>query len=231
MQDDSRGSSLSRRRVLAGAASAAGVWATPSVLKFDRVAAATGSCGVAPVQVDWSNFAPTTTMPASVVANDGTVVSFALSGSTSLLAAGYAGNILAATRGALTDYLALGLQNARNGAGIRLDIRLSAPRQICFTMTDVDRASGAWEDSVAVRAWLGGANVPINVGDLILQGPSVINIPINTVRGVASEGNSSSLANVDFSAPQEVDRVQLRYYDATSWTNLQVIGIHDLRWC
>ena len=72
------------------------------------------------IQVDWTSFAPTSTMPASVTANDGTVVSFALTGNTSLLQPGYVGNIRTGTRGALTDYMALGMRGARNGAGVTL---------------------------------------------------------------------------------------------------------------
>ena len=38
-----------RRLVAGGAVATAALWAAPSVTTFDRVAAATGSCGIAPV--------------------------------------------------------------------------------------------------------------------------------------------------------------------------------------
>ena len=222
---------VSRRHVLAGSAVAAGTWAAPSVVTLDRVAAATGSCGAAPLRFDWSTIAPTSTMPASITANDGTVVSFALSGSTGLLAGGYAGNIRTGTRGARSDYMALGMRGARNGAGVTLTMSFSQPVQACFEVTDVDRAANSWEDSINFTASVGGVNVPVTAADLVPQGSSVVNVGANGVRGVASEPNSSPNANVLFSAPAEVDQISLAYFDDTRWRATQVIGIHDLRWC
>lgn len=222
---------VSRRHVLAGSVIAAGTWAAPSVLTLDRVAAATGSCGAAPLRFDWSSIAPTTTMPASITANDGTVVSFSLTGSTGLLAGGYVGNVRTGTRGARTDYMALGMNGARNGAGVTLTMSFSQPVQACFEITDVDRARNSWEDSLTLTASVGGTNVPISPADLVPQGTSVANVGANGVRGVASEPNSSANANVLFTAPAEVDVVSMGYFDNTRWTSTQVIGIHDLLWC
>jgi hypothetical protein len=59
----------------------------------------------------------------------------------------------------------------------------------------------------------------------------VVNVGPNGVIGVASEPNSSPLANVVFTAPAEVDLISMAYFDNTRWTATQVIGIHDLRWC
>jgi len=222
---------ISRRHVLAGSAVAAGAWVAPSVLTLDRVGAATGSCGTAPVRFDWSTIAPTGTMPASITANDGTVVSFALSGSTFLLAGGYAGNVRTGTRGARADYMALGMSGARNGNGVTLTMTFSQPVQVCFEVLDVDRASRSWEDSLTFTASVGGTNVPINAVDLTPVGTSVTNVGSNGAVGITSEPNSSAAANLVFNAPAEVDRVVMNYFDSTRWTSVQVIGIHDLRWC
>lgn len=222
---------ISRRQVLAGSAVAAGVWVAPSVLTLDRVAAAAGSCGVAPLRFDWSTIAPTNSMPSSITANDGTVVRFALSGSTNLLENGYTGNIRTGTRGGRNDYMALGMSGARNGAGVTLTMTFSQPVQVCFEVLDVDRANNSWEDSLTFTASVGGSNVPIGSGDLTPVGSSVVNVGSNGAIGVASEPNSSDASNLIFSAPSEVDRVEMRYFDLTRWTAVQVIGIHDLRWC
>ncbi len=222
---------VSRRHMLAGSAVAAGVWVAPSVLTLDRVAAATGSCGVAPLRFDWSTIAPTSSMPASITANDGTVVSFALSGSTGLLASGYTGNVRTGQRGARNDYMALGMSGARNGAGVTLTMSFSQPVQVCFEVLDVDRANNSWEDSLTFTASVGGTNVPISAVDLTPVGTSVINVGTNGAIGVASEPNSSAAANLVFNAPSEVDRVVMTYFDVSKWTAVQVIGIHDLRWC
>lgn len=170
-------------------------------------------------------------MPASITANDGTVVSFALGGSTGLLATGYTGNVRTGTRGARTDYMALGLVGATNGAGVTLTMSFSQAVQACFEVTDVDRANGSWEDSINFTASNGGTNVAISATDLVPQGPSVVNVGANGAIGVASEGNSSSRANLLFTAPSNVDQVVMSYFDNTTWTSTQVIGIHDLRWC
>ena len=230
MSDSSR--TISRRRVLAaGSAVTAGAWVAPSVLALDRVSAATGSCGVAPLRFDWSSIAPTTALPPSITANDGTVVSFALTGDTNLLLAAFDGDVRTGTRGARTDYLGLGLTGATGGQGVTLTMTFSKPVQACFEMLDIDRAEGVWEDSVTVSASVGGANVPISAADFLPMGPSVAVVANDTIRGVGSEGNSSDLANVDFNSPAEVDEIQLDYYDLTGFTGGQVIGIHDLRWC
>ncbi len=226
-----QGFRVSRRHMLAGSAITAGTWIAPSVLTLDRVAAATGSCGVAPLRFDWSTIAPTTAMPASITANDGTVVSFALSGSTGLLAGGYTGNVRTGSRGARTDYMALGMSGARNGNGVVLTMSFSQPVQACFEVLDVDRANGSWEDSLTFSASIGGANVPLSVADLTPVGTSVANVGTNGAIGVSSEPNSSDAANLVFNAPSEIDRVVMSYFDVTKWTAVQVIGIHDLRWC
>jgi len=170
-------------------------------------------------------------MPGSITALDGTVVSFAMTGSTGLLHPNFQGNVRTGDRGALFDYMGIGLDGATNGAGVTLTMTFSNPVQACFMLTDIDRANGAWEDTVVVTASIGGSNVAINAGDLIPQGGSVINLPPNSLRGVASEPNASPLANVDFNAPSAVDTVAIQYFDVTTFTAVQVIGIHDLRWC
>lgn len=226
-----QGFRVSRRHMLAGSAVAAGTWVAPSVLTLDRVAAATGSCGVAPLRFDWSTIAPTATMPASITATDGTVVSFALSGSTGLLAGGYTGNVRTGSRGARTDYMALGMSGARNGNGVVLTMSFSQPVQACFEVLDVDRSNGSWEDSLTFSASIGGANVPLSTADLTPVGTSVANVGSNGAIGVSSEPNSSAAANLVFNAPSDIDRVVMTYFDVTTWTSVQVIGIHDLRWC
>lgn len=68
-----------RRLLVGGTAAAAGMWVAPAVLSLDRVAAATGTCGAAPLQVDWSDYSPSNPAPSSVTANDGTVVTLSTS--------------------------------------------------------------------------------------------------------------------------------------------------------
>ncbi|MGI9606945.1 MAG: hypothetical protein ACR2P0_12470 [Acidimicrobiales bacterium] len=222
---------LTRRHVLVGAAGTAGAWVTPSVVKLDRVAAATGSCGLAVTRVDWTDFAPTTTMPASVTANDGTVVSLSLTGSTNLLQPGYVGNVRQGQRGGLNDYLALGMSGATNGAGVTLAMSFSRPVQVCFMLLDVDRWRPGWEDSITLRASVGGTAVSISRADIALQGNGVRYVGQNGLRGRRNARNSQSIANADFNAPRPVDRVEFDYFDRTSASSVQVVGVHDLRWC
>jgi hypothetical protein len=217
-----------RRKILAGGAAATALWVAPSVMTLDRVSAASGTCGTAPVQLDWSNQSNGTT-PGTIVAADGTEVTFTLvtakkPGSNNF-------KVRHITRGALNDMLYLEMSNGGDKDYIEIRIDFDTPVDLCFTLVDVDRREDGWEDTVEVLGTDGGTAVPLGSGDLFLYGTGVSYVGTNTVRGVYSVGSSSNAANVDVRFPAPVDSVVITYSDITKWTTGQFIGIHDLRWC
>ena len=220
---------VDRRALLTrGAVATAAVWVAPAVTTFDRVAAASGTCGVAPVQLAWSN-ETNTSVPGTITAADGTDVTFTLVSASKPASNNF--RVRHITRGGLTDMLYLSMQGANAGDSVVVRMDFDAPVDLCFTLIDVDRSSERWEDTVTVVGANGGAPVDLTAADMVLAGTGVSYIGANTVRGVYSAGNSSSAANVDVRFPSPVDSVLITYSDVTNWTTTQYVGIHDLRWC
>jgi len=214
----------------AGAAGAAAVWVAPSVLSLDRVDAATGTCGVKPVQVDMTQFAggAVPQAPTTFNAVDGTVVSMTLSDPFGNLSPTWQMDILSPAIGGV-DHPALILSTGmNNGETVTVTFTFSAPVEPSFFLVDVDRATNGWEDTVTVTGSLGGGG-PINPDSMTPAGGSVTQISPNTVRGVSSTGTSSGNVEVDFQTP--IDTLTIVHRDDTAWTGGQWIGIHDLHWC
>lgn len=220
---------VDRRALLTrGAVATAAVWVAPAVTTFDRVAAASGTCGVAPVQLDWSNETNNST-PGTITAADGTDVTFTLVSASTPASNNF--RVRHITRGALADMLYLSMQGAGASDSIVVRMDFDSPVDLCFTLIDVDRSPRRWEDTVSVVGTNGGTPVNLGSADMVLSGTGVSYIGTNTVRGVYSVGGSSSASNVDVRYPSPVDSVTITYADVTNWTTTQFIGIHDLRWC
>ena len=220
-----------RQFVASGSAIAAGAWVAPSITGFDRVAAATGSCGTAPVQVDWSDYANDTTVPGSITANDGTVITITTADAWSV---GHSTNFTVrnGTMGGLQDYLRTVMVGGNNGEYVQVRFNFSQPVQLCFTLLDVDRSSGNWEDTIVIRGRLSGTPVTLTPADMV-TGPANTVIGNNRIRGILNNNTPSTSpdGNADVNYPSPIDRLVVRHRDDTSWTGLQWIGIHDFRWC
>ena len=217
-----------RRLVTGGAAVAATTWVAPSIIGFDRVAAAEGSCGIPPVQVDWSDFAGT--FPSSVTAADGTVVTITLSDPFGVADAGFFGQVFTGTLSTLDNPLLMAMTGANNGAFTSITFGFSKPVDLCFEMLDVDRGVNSWEDTINLNGTVGGAPVTLGPGDLT-SGPAAMLIGPNSIIGTASSANSSTNGNTEITYPAAIDSLEIRHQDDTPWTGFQFIGIHDLRWC
>lgn len=217
-----------RRKILAGGAAATALWVAPSVTTFDRVNAAVGTCGVAPVQLDWSNVANNTT-PGTITAGDGTEVTFTLLAASKPSSNNF--RVRHITRGALNDMLYLSMAGAGAADYVAVQMEFDTPVDLCFTLIDVDRSPNRWEDTVTIVGTNGGTPVDLGSSDLVLAGTGVSYVGTNTVRGVYSVGSSSAASNVDVRFPSPVDTVVVTYSDSSNWTVTQFVGIHDLRWC
>jgi hypothetical protein len=221
-----------RRRLLAGgSAVVAGAWVAPSVLTLDRVAAATGSCGAAPIQVDWSDYATNSAAPSSVTANDGTIVT--LSSSDPFDVAGPR-HFTARTEpyGGVQGFLASEMVGGNNGEYVEITLAFSKPVQLCFILLDVDRRLNRWEDTVILNGTLSAVPVTLTSADIV-TGPANTFVADNTIRGILDSNTpvSSADANATITYPSEIDNLVVRHSDITSWTSGQIIGIFDLLWC
>ena len=220
---------IDRRALLgAGASAAAGLWVAPSVLTLDRVAAATGTCGVKPVQVDMSAWTGLN-VPSAFTANDGTDVTMSISDPSGVQSSSWdmvvyndnGGNLNGLDNPAIT-----GMTGASKGVGVSITFAFGTPRAVSFFLVEVDRSPGSWEDTVQVVGSLGGS--PIDPASMV-TGADVRQISANTVQGTAASNGASSNVEVDFQTA--VDTVTIRHYDSRNWTAFQWIGIHDLHWC
>lgn len=218
----------SRRKFLIGSGAATAAWIAPSIVSFDRVGAAVGSCGTPPVQIDWSPAAGT--YPTSVTANDGTVVTLTLSDPFGVADPGYFGSVFNGTTSGLDNPLLLAMSGARLGQYTRVQFDFSNPVAPCFELVDVDYASGSWEDTLIISGDLGGTGVPLTASDISTGSANIYN-GTNTVLGVAPAASSTANGNVTITYPSPVDRIVIEHRDDSSWTAFQYIGVHDLRWC
>lgn len=217
-----------RRKVLAGGAIAAGAWVTPSVLGFDRVAAAEGSCGVAPVQVDWSAF--TDTFPTSVTANDGTVVTISVADPFGVGDPTFLGRVFNGDLSSRDDPLLMAMENATNGQFTEIEFSFSNPVQLCFELIDVDRGEGSWEDTMELIGSLGGAPVTVTAADVVTAATNTVSGP-NTILGTSPAAAAATTGNATVNYPSVIDNFVIRHRDDSTFPGFQYIGIHDLRWC
>lgn len=210
----------------AGAVASVGVWAAPSILSLDPVAAASGSCLVAPRQVDFSRWAGSQ-LPASFLSDDGSVsLTFSVVDPWNRQVSGYQGVAWNSTLNGRDNPVITAMQNARNGNYVDLIFTFSTAVCPSFHLVDVDRATWSWEDTVRVIGSNGAGTInpsAMNVGGAQVQTTA------NTVRGISS--TSGTTGNVEVVFDQPTTRLEIRHQDNSSWTAFQWIGIHDFHWC
>ncbi len=202
----------------------------PSVLTIDRVAAAVGTCGVAPVQVDWTSVAGT--FPTQVTANDGTIVSIATVDPFGVADPSFLGLAFGGTTGALDNPLIMAMDNATNGDYTEIVFRFSRPVAPCFSLLDVDEGNfpTGWRDGVIFTGTNGATTVNLGPGDIVTAPGNAIVGP-NEVVGIASVPNNSTDGQVDVTYPSPITQLRIRHVDDSTFTGFQYIGIHDLHWC
>jgi hypothetical protein len=218
---------VSRRSMLkASAVASAGIWAAPSVLSLDSVAAAVGSCLSPSRQVDFSRFAGSP-LPSSFLSDDGSVsINFSMADPWGRQQAAYAGIAWNSVLNGLDNPVITAMENARRGEYVDLVFDFSVPVCPTFFLVDVDRATFSWEDTVRVIGSNGGGTIDpaaMNVGGAQVQ------LSANTVRGTSS--TSSATGNVEVVFDQPITRMEIRHQDNSNWTAFQWIGIHDFHWC
>ena len=191
-----------------------------------------GSCGIPPVQVDWSAFS--NTFPTSVTAADGTVVTITLNDPFGVADPTFFGRVFGGTLSTLDNPLLMAMRNATGGQFTSITFGFSRPVDLCFEMLDIDRGNpnpaDAWEDTIDVNGSLGGVPVALGVGD-IATGPANMVIGPNSIRGTAGSDNASTNGNAEVTYPSAIDSVEIRHSDDTTRPGFQFIGIHDLHWC
>jgi hypothetical protein len=88
---------INRRRVFTGSAAAAALWSAPAITSMDRVAAAVGSCGLKPLQVDLSRWAGAA-LPGTFTSDDGSVtLTHTINDPSGVRNATYTGNVFNGT--------------------------------------------------------------------------------------------------------------------------------------
>ena len=231
MAEQSRPVSPSRRKmVLSGSALATTAWVAPSVTRLDRVAAAVGTCGIAPLQVDWSAF--TGTFPSSVTAADGTQVTITTADPANVGNANFLGLVFNGTLNGLQNPLLMAMDGATNGDFTAVTFQFSRPVALCFSMLDVDFGDfpTGWEDTIEFAGTLGGANVDLTAADIVTSSGNIVT-GTNTVLGTANVAQTSTNGQIDITYPSPIDQVTIRHIDVSTRTGFQYVGIHDLHWC
>ena len=213
--------------VKTGAVVGAGAWVAPSILSYDRVAAAVGSCGFKPVQVDWTDYSGQS-ISGNYTALDGTTVTVTVADPDGVQDGTWDFRVYNGTINGRDNPVITGMSNAFNGDGVTVTLQFSTPVEPSFFLVDVDRATNFWEDRVEVLGFLGGGGA-IDPDSLTLGGAAVQVISPNLVEGVSSSNSTNSEVEVDFQ--ELVDTVQIRHFDHTTWNRFQWIGVHDLHWC
>jgi hypothetical protein len=212
--------------IRSGAAASAVIWAAPSIVSLDAVAAAAGSCLVAPRQVDFSRFAGGA-LPANFLSDDGSVsINFSIVDPWGLSQAAYTGIVWNSVLNGLDNPVITAMQNARSGRYVDLIFQFSTPVCPSFSLVDVDRSTFSWEDTVRVIGSDGGGT--INPSAMSVGGAQV-QINANTVRGTSSTSSATGNVGVEFDQP--ITRLEIRHQDNSNWTSFQWIGIHDFHWC
>lgn len=218
---------LSRRKMVAGSAAIGGAtWIAPSIVGFDRVAAAVGTCGVPPLQLDWSPLAGS--FPDMVTANDGTTVTITVFDPFGVADPGFTGIVWTNTLNGLDNPLLIAMSNATAGAGVTIRFDFSRPVGACFSLVDVDAAAGNWVDTIELTGTNAGTTVPLNAGDFVTGAANTF-VSTNTVMGISA--TSTDTGNVAVSYPAPIDRLEIEHRDDSNGTAFQFIGIHDFSWC
>ena len=215
---------------MSGSAIAASAWVAPSVLKIDRVAAAVGTCGTPPVQIDWTAHAGT--FPTSITANDGTAVSIATNDPFGVADPSFLGLAFNGTTGALDNPIIMAMDNATGGDYTEIIFRFSQPVAPCFSMLDVDFGNFAtgWQDTILFDGTLSGAAVPLGAGDIVTSSGNTFVGP-NEVVGTGNVANNSTNGQIDISYPAPINQLSIRHVDSSAFNGFQYVGIHDFSWC
>ena len=210
----------------AGTVASVGMWAAPSILSLDAVAAASGSCLTPSRQVDFSRFAGGA-LPSSFLSDDGAVsINFSMVDPWGRQSPGYAGVAWTSSLNGLDNPVVTAMENARNGQYIDMIFQFSVPVCPTFSLVDVDRSTFSWEDTVRVIGSAGGG--PIDPAAMNVGGAQV-QVSANTVRGTTS--SSSATGNVEVVFDQPITRMEIRHQDNSNWTAFQWIAVHDFHWC
>ena len=215
-----------RAMVTTGAAVGVGAWVAPSILSYDRAAAAIGSCGTKPVQVDFSDYSGI--LPSSFTADDGVTVTMTIDDSDGVQDSFWAMRVFNGTINGRDNPVITGMSNANNNEGVWITFTFSTPVQPSFFLIDVDMGTDSWEDTVEVRGYL-NSGPRIDPDSFVLGGSAVTQVNGRRVRGLSPSNSSNSEVEVDFQEP--IDELRIRHYDRRSWTGFQWIGIHDFHWC
>ncbi|MEM7140419.1 MAG: hypothetical protein AAF548_05240 [Actinomycetota bacterium] len=221
---------LSRRSMLkTGAVASAGIWAAPSILSLDRAAAAVGSCGTAPRQVDFSRFSGN--LPSSFTSDDGAVnITFTQTDNDGVQDPSYDGIIFNGLMNGLDNPVVNGMSGATGGDQVRWRFDFSEGVCPSFYLVDVDRAEGGsneFEDTIVVFGRLNGGP---RVDPASFQlGGSQVQVNSRTVRGISSTSTTSGNVLVTFDQP--IDRLIIRHRDVSTLSGFQWIGVHDFHWC
>lgn len=210
-----------------GAAVGVGTWVAPSILSYDRVAAAIGSCGTKPVQIDFSNWAGSI-VPSSFTANDGTTVTMSIDDSDNVQSSFWAMRAHSGTINGRDNPAITGMTGANQGEGVIITFTFSTPVQPSFFLVDVDRGARYWEDTVDIQGFLLSGS-GIDPDSLTPGGSAVTVVNPRRVRGRSMSSSSTSEVEVDFQEP--VDTITIHHFDRRNWTGFQWIGIHDFHWC
>lgn len=216
-----------RRIVTGGVATGFAAWATPTVLGFDSVAAAVGSCGIKPRRVDFTRWAGAS-LPTSFTSDDGAVtVGMTISDLSGVEDLSWSRQIYNGTLNGRDNPLIAGMNNATFGAGVELTFTFSVAVRPSFFLVDVDASTNNWRDEVTIRGSIGGG--ADFAPSTISPGPANTALSADTVQGVSSVSNEDGNVEIDFD--QLVDTITILHADTSSWTAFQWVGIHDLHWC
>jgi len=216
--------------VKTSAAAGAGLWVAPSVFTFDRAAAAIGSCGAKPLQVDMSTWAGNLmpTSPSSFFANDGTEIWMSIDDSDGVQDSYWQARAHSGTLNGRDHPVITGMSGATGGDAVAITFTFDTPVRLSFFLVDVDSHDTGWEDKVSVIGRLSPSTTNIDP-DSMTTGSANTQISSNTVRGDFSSNTSNSNVEVDFQTP--IDTLVVTHFDDTSRTAFQWIGIHDFHWC
>ena len=216
-----------RRLVAGGVATGVAAWAAPTVLGFDPVAAAVGSCGIKPRRVDFSRWTGSS-VPASFTSDDGSVtVTMSISNPYGVEDPSWSRQVFNGTLNGRDNPVVTAMNSANYGAGVAITFTFSIPVRPSFHLVDVDASSGNWRDDVTVRGSIGGGTdfAPTS----ITTGAANTALSADTIQGVSSVSTEQGNAEIDFD--QLVDTITIVHSDSSAWTAFQWIGIHDLHWC
>lgn len=238
---------FSRRRALGLATAGAVAWTVPTVITVEAAAAAT--CFA--TTVTWSDYDATIAdYPDSwpffvpIGLSSDIEVGFDDSGTGAGTGnAGYA-DLINPLGGASTSYIVLELEATATGQYVELELVFSSlVSQLSFTLLDVDRGLGRWQDQVQLRATRGGLPVPaptVTPGSLdLVASPIVDGVQVLALTDPSGVGdgtaNNATTANalVDYGVGNYLDRLVIRYEAGPDEgvPQRQQIGITDMFMC